>query len=278
MIQLHNSRYSVAYRLIKKELQEHGVECYTAEARWMMNHLGLPLETLLLFDGTLAPKQAEQLETMVERRIKGEPVQYILGSAGFMGLSIQVAPGVLIPRPETENLTEEALKRLKKGAVVLDLCCGSGCIGIALAKLGGAQVLCAEVEEICLEVTRKNAQENGVEERVQLQKSDLFNAIDGSFDLITCNPPYIPTEDIATLEREVRDYEPHKALDGGLDGLDFYRRIATDAARHLKREGTLFLEVGFDQAGSVAELLSDYKKVEIIKDTRGVERIVAATL
>ncbi len=213
-------------------------------------------------------------EEKVNRLKTGEPLQYILGNAEFYGRTFEVEQGVLIPRPETELLTEQALKHCSSETRALDLCCGSGCIGITLYLEKKCSVLSADLSDKALEVTERNAKR--LHAKIEIVKSDLTAATEGTFDLIVCNPPYIPTKDIDGLERNVKDFEPKMALDGGADGLDFYRKLAEQVPSKLNDGGTLCLEVGEGQAPEVCRLLQNSFATEIKKDYRGIERIVVA--
>ena len=255
------------------------------DARWMAEDtLGMS-RTDLKFEGdrAVSAEALAQLEAMLERRRAGEPVQYILGSADFMGLKFQVGPGVLIPRQDTETLVEAALialQTLGDSPSVLDLCAGSGCIGLSLASLAPhARVTLADASREALEIARRNMHALSV--KAELRHGDLFAAVGRErFDLIASNPPYIPRGELAELQREVQ-YEPRLALDGGPDGLDFYRRIAGEAERHLNPGGSIYLEVGMGQAPAVLELLkADLPCVEAgtVKDLNGVERVVFAKI
>lgn len=215
------------------------------------------------FPAALMPR----LEELVSRRKSGEPLQYILGKWEFMGLPFYTRHCALIPRQDTETLCEEALSI--GGKTLLDLCCGTGCIGVSLAKLGGFEVTFGDISPDCLALARENAALNGVSGKFLL--TDMFSDISDSFDLICVNPPYIPTSELASLQTEVKR-EPVLALDGGADGLDFYRSIARDYATHISPGGALLMEVGAGQAADVAEMFS---KAEIIKDICGIERVVA---
>lgn len=230
------------------------------------------LELLTDITSPLGLEQADRLEDMLKRRLEHEPLQYILGSWELMGLSLYVGEGVLIPRQDTETVIETALGiAAEKGCrTALDLCCGSGCIGTALAKLGGLCVTMADISPACLETAAKNAERNGISARVL--HSDLFDGIEGKFDLIVCNPPYIPTGVLPTLSDEVKR-EPMLALDGGADGLDFYRRIAAEYQKYLNKNGALVLEIGFDQGESVPMLFRG-KRVKVIKDLNLKDRCV----
>lgn len=243
-------------------------------------------------DGT-DESHAEEYFSLIDRRADGEPLQYITGSQDFMGCSFEVNESVLIPRQDTETVVEFALEKARsrrKCGAILDMCCGSGAIAVSMAKeLPKADVTACDCSEGALETAKRNAVLNGVEKRVTFKQSDMFEVtkrgkvtqIKGKFDMIVCNPPYIPSAVIETLQPEVRDHEPRMALDGGTDGLDFYRIIARDACGHLKKDGMLILEIGHDQADDVVGLLRDmcaYADIEVHKDLAGHDRIVYCTL
>ncbi|HIU34929.1 MAG TPA: peptide chain release factor N(5)-glutamine methyltransferase [Candidatus Pullichristensenella excrementigallinarum] len=215
--------------------------------------------------------EISQLEAALSRRIAGEPLQYILGKAWWMGLCLRVDERVLIPRQDTETLAELALQFLRPipSPRVLDLCTGSGAIGLCIAHdRSDARVTLADISSEALEVARENARLLGAQ--VETAQGDLFAPLAGrEFDLIACNPPYIPTGEIGGLQAEVQK-EPRLALDGGADGLDFYRRIAEEAPRYLAGGGYLLLEVGIGQAEAVVALVGG----EAVRDLNGVERVV----
>ena len=244
------------------------------EARLFFCHaLGWDMARLLSRQSDIFPGEYEKmLEEMLARRLAGEPLQYILGEWELMGLPFRVDARALIPRQDTETLVEAALGLIKERGyrTVLDLCCGTGCIGISLAALSGAAVTLADISVDALALARENAEKNGVCARVM--ETDLFSNITGSFDLIACNPPYLSDADMAALQREVR-FEPALALYGGEDGLDFYRRIRTEYAAHLNPRGALLLEVGFGQAAAVCALFGE--NAYVLRDLCGVERVVA---
>ena len=240
-------------------------------------------------DGT-DEDHADAYFDLIDRRAAGEPLQYIVGSQEFMGLPFEVNESVLIPRQDTESLVELALekaKEKKRSLSILDMCCGSGAIAVSMAHfLPKAKVTACDISEAALKVAKKNANKNGVGGRVEFRQSDLFQIkkrkkvvqMKDSFDMILSNPPYIPTDVIGTLQREIREHEPMTALDGGDDGLDFYRRIASEAAANLKKDGLLLLEIGSDQARAVTELLEAaecYEEIGVHKDLAGLDRIVA---
>jgi len=255
------------------------------DARWMAEDtLGMSRTELKFESDRAVPAEAlARLEAMLARRCAGEPVQYILGSADFMGLKFQVAPGVLIPRQDTETLVEAALIALQSAGAapaVLDLCTGSGCIGLSLASLAPhASVTLCDASREALEIAKKNMHALGV--KADIRHGDLFAAVGKArFDLIASNPPYIPRGALSDLQREVQ-YEPRLALDGGPDGLDFYRRIAGEAGAHLNPGGSIYLEVGIGQAPAVLELLKaalPCLEAGTIKDLNGIERVVFAKI
>lgn len=226
---------------------------------------------LLLREETLGAAEKARIQAMVCRRLTGEPLQYILGEWEFMGLPFKVDSRALIPRQDTETLAEEAIALLQKRQQrrVLDLCSGTGCIGISLAALAGAEVTLADISGDALALSRENAARNGV--CVRFLETDLFSAIDGEYDLIVSNPPYISARDMETLQKEVR-FEPALALYGGEDGLDFYRRIAAGYRPHLAPGGAILLEVGAGEAGAVIEMLG--AGAYSIRDLCGIERVV----
>lgn len=255
------------------------------DARWMAEDTLGMTRTDLKFeaDRAVPPDALNRLEAMLNRRCAGEPVQYILKSADFMGLKFEVGPEVLIPRQDTETLVEAAMIDLqgRSGApAVLDLCAGSGCIGLSLASLApDARVTLSDASREALEFARRNAHSLGV--RAELRHGDLFHAVGRErFDLIASNPPYIPRGELSELQREVQ-FEPRLALDGGTDGLDFYRRIAAEAGSHLNADGSIYLEVGAGQAPAVLELLKaglPCVEAGTIKDLNGIERVVFAKI
>ncbi|MDD4075078.1 MAG: peptide chain release factor N(5)-glutamine methyltransferase [Eubacteriales bacterium] len=207
---------------------------------------------------------------MVLKRLDSEPLQYIFGEWDFMGLTFKLGRGVLIPRQDTETLCEHALilagqRGYKTG---LDVCCGSGCIGIALAYRGGLKVVLADIAPDALRYAMENAHLNKV--NAQVMQSDMFKRVSGKFDMIFCNPPYIASGDLASLQREVKK-EPLIALDGGEDGMDFYRRIAAEYKAYLNDGGVMLLEVGKGQARDV---LSMFETGYTVQDLCGVERVV----
>lgn len=267
----------------RDRLARHRCPDPDVDARWIAEDALAMTRQALTFEGDRAipARDLYRLESMLDRRAAGEPVQYILGSADFMGLRFRVNESVLIPRQDTETLVETALIELRRrpgSPAVLDLCAGSGCVGLSLASLAPhARVTLADISPEALEVARANAKDLGV--RVELRQGDLFGAVPRErFDIIASNPPYIPTGELATLQREVR-FEPRVALDGGGDGLDFYRRIAEAAPGRLNPGGAIFVEVGIGEAPAVLALLKERlprAEAGTVKDLNGVERVVFA--
>lgn len=261
------------YRLVRREVVTALKDTGEAEAiaDWIfVKALGVSrseLPTMGLIDEEKALAAKEYAAQVKE----GTPLQYALGETEFYGIALKTDPRALIPRGDTEVLVEEALKSLKAGDTALDLCTGSGAIAIALALKGGASVTASDVSEEALSLAKENAESTGAE--ITFSKGDLFEGIEGAFDMITANPPYIPTAEIAGLDTFVKK-EPILALDGGEDGLDFYRRIAAEAPAHLKAGGTLLVEIGCDQGEAVSALFSAIGEPAIVKDLEGHDRVV----
>lgn len=219
-----------------------------------------------------------QIQTIVKRRLMREPLQYIYGRWDFMGLVFNVRPGVLIPRSDTEILVESAMRELHSGMRILDLCTGTGCILISLLRYSNdCMGVGVDISEEALSLARENAEMILGESGMFLQ-GDLYEAVaaDDRFDIIVSNPPYIPNSVIETLAPEVKDHEPHLALDGGDDGLDLIRRIIDGATDHLIPGGEIYIEIGYDQGESVSALMSDagLVGVEVLQDYAGLDRVV----
>ncbi|MDK2564789.1 peptide chain release factor N(5)-glutamine methyltransferase [Romboutsia sedimentorum] len=220
--------------------------------------------------------------SMIKDRINGRPVAYIVGNREFMGLDFFVKEGVLIPRPDTEVLVEEIIElcKNKDKVEILDIGTGSGAITVSLAKyIEKSTIKSLDISDIPLEVGKKNAINNGVDNKIEFIKSDLFSSIEDKnikFDVIVSNPPYIPKKDMETLHTQVKDYEPYNALEGGIDGLNFYRDITEQSKCYLKENGILAYEVGHDQAKDVSDIMKDngYTKIYTKKDIQGIDRVV----
>ena len=259
-----------------------GIPDPEVDAALLLGHVTAKSPLMLRTDDwTALPEAAlSAFDTLAKRRLTREPLQYILASQSFLGHDFHVDERVLIPRPETELLAERAIALLQDSRrTALDLCCGSGCIAVSLAlAVPSAQVHACDLSEGALAVTRMNAEALGA--AVTLHQGDLLGAVDGlTFDLIVSNPPYIPTKDCGALQREVL-LEPRMALDGGLDGLAFYRRIAQDAPGHLNPGGVLLMEVGFHQAEAVSCLMAaaGFHDVQAHEDYQHILRMIEAHL
>lgn len=268
-------RYTVnrVLRQTEDELRSVAHEEAEIEARELVMHsLGVESRAELAanVNKKINAEQYTKLREYILRRKTGEPLQYILGFWEFMGLRFKTDARALIPRQDTETLCEEAIALIKRRGykTCLDLCAGSGCIGISIANICGAKVTLADISEAALSLCRENAEANGVD--VRTIKTDMLDEITDKYDIIVCNPPYLTANDMASLQRELT-FEPANALYGGVDGLDFYRRIARDYAQRLNDGGALALEVGIYQAEEVAKMLGGAR---MVKDVCGIERAV----
>jgi release factor glutamine methyltransferase len=262
--------------------REKGIEGGRLDAELLLAHvLGLDRVGLYLqFDRPLNTTELTEFRGLVGRRARREPLQYILGKVEFWSLSLHVSPAVLIPRPDTELLVAEALKRAPEAAAVLDVGTGSGAIAIALAhERPDLTVTALDLSSEALAVAEGNARQLGVAARMAFHQGDLGEFDGGPFDLIVANPPYIPAADLADLMPEVRDFEPLQALDGGADGLACYRRLLPMVERVLTSGGWLLLEIGIDQAPFVQAMLRDshlFADPFTARDLSGIERVVGA--
>lgn len=265
-------------------LQAAGVEAADLEARELLCFASGRTRAQLYRDLPLevSPEAAQRAAESLERRLAGEPVAYLIGEWEFYGLTLTVTPDVLIPRTDTEVLAERtlaAIRRAGPGARVLDLCTGSGCVGLtAAARIPDCRVVLGDLSPRALEVCRRNIRRCGLEARAEARTLDALAAPPsdlGSFAVLTCNPPYIPRREMETLDRSVRDYEPWLALDGGEDGLDFYRSILGSWSTVLEPGGTLLFESGMGQAPAVEEMLrrSGFSDVRSTLDTGGILRV-----
>ncbi len=273
-------RMSELLSKVKKLFATNGVE--EEEAEWIFAILqNIPKSAVATEERVLKASQVKEILKIVDERLTGRPLWYVIGDTSFYGYTLKVDERVLIPRPETEELAQMVISFAEEGQNVLDLCTGSGAIAIAvykeLEKAGRkVKVTASDISEGALAVAKANALAN--EAQIEFVKSNLFEKVRGRYDLIVSNPPYIPTAEIQTLQREVKDYEPHLALDGGEDGLDIYRRIALHAPKYLVRGGALLLEVGAGQAQDVVKLFKYADYSMILKDFNGVERFVKIVL
>ena len=281
-----NLTYREAARRWGESLQAAGVPEAALQAQQLLWYVcGMtPADWLMRREDTMPAEEWERYCELAEKRLARVPLQHLTGEQEFMGLPFRVTPDVLIPRQDTEHLVEEALACCE-GRRVLDMCTGSGCIAISIARLGKpASVTGADISEAALAIAGDNAARLGAD--VAWVKSDMFAGIDGEFDVIVSNPPYIPPEQIEGLEPEVKDHEPRLALYGGEDGLDYYRTLVTDGAKHLRparngeEGGILIVEIGFDQGVSVPALFREagFTGVRVRKDYAGLDRVVIGHL
>lgn len=282
--------YRELYEEGRRVLEQAGLPDAALDARFLLEEVcGTNLQTLLVFpEKKVTEEEVNQYRAFIQRRKDREPTAMILGEWDFMGLTFRLNKSTLIPEQDTEVLVETALEELKRRGLreaplrILDLCTGSGCILLSLLhELRNAGGLGTDLSEEALEAARENAVRLGLQERGTFRQGDLWEPVgDERFDLIVSNPPYVPTEVIPTLEPEVRCGEPYAALDGGEDGLVFYRRIMREAAGHLKPSGIIIVESGFDEAPQIAALMQDQKLrgIRTVKDYGGLDRGVLGAL
>ncbi len=257
----------------KKKFAEQGID--ESDAEWIYSiYLNMP-RSALSEQRMVKPGETRKINEVIEERLTGRPLWYIIGDVQFYDCTIRVDERALIPRPETEILAQQAVMAIENGDKVLDMCTGSGCIAVSVAKhLDGKKVsiTAADVSDAAIMLARENANYNSVD--INFVQSDLFSHVHGRFNLIICNPPYIKSSEISTLQSEVRDFEPRIALDGGEDGLDFYRRLAKEVTRYITRGGLLMVEVGEGQAEDVLKLFDKREYAMVVKDFAGVDRFL----
>lgn len=280
--------YNDLYLDVRQRLRESGVEASTLEARELVCFGTGKSREELQRDSRLyaSPEREAQVRRLVERRMAGEPVAYLIGEWEFYGLPLDISQDVLIPRADTEVLAEQAIAYIQTqgDCRVLDLCAGSGCVGLAIASQAPqAWVVLGELDDSALKICRQNIRRNSLSARVMPIQADARKKPPrslGEFQCIVSNPPYIPSGDIAGLENSVRDYEPHLALDGGTDGLDFYRSITGQWKEALVPGGRLYFEVGIGQADPVLRLMrgQGFGDLQVIKDHNQIPRVVLGTL
>lgn len=280
--------YNNLYLDIRNQLRRAGVEAATLEARELVCFGTGKSREELQRDGGLyaAPETERQVRELAERRLAGEPVAYLIGEWEFYGLPLDISRDVLIPRADTEVLAEEAIRHCKTlgECRVLDLCAGSGCVGLAIgAQVPQARVVLGELSDAALRICRQNIRRNGLSGRVVPLRMDALEKPEkslGEFQCVVSNPPYIPRGDIDGLDGSVKDYEPHLALDGGEDGLDFYRAIAEKWKDCLPVGGRLYFEAGIGQADAVLRIMrgQGFGDIQIVKDTHDIPRVVFGTL
>lgn len=282
-----NMKYRDLYNQGIEKLSSEKITDAKIDARLLLEYACKTDRNTLFLNGDMevSEEQVQIYFELIEKRGKHIPLQHLTGEQDFMGLTFEVNENVLIPRQDTECLVEIVLKHLHDGMKILDMCTGSGCILISLLHYSNDCVgVGVDLSEAALKVAAHNAAvlgSNGITEAMDITflQSDLFEKVDGKFDIVVSNPPYIKTEVIKTLMPEVRNFEPIMALDGTEDGLYFYRRIIVDAKKHLTRGGQLFFEIGYDQGEEVSDLMREngYVDVEVAKDLAGLDRVVYGT-
>ena len=279
--------YNNLYLDIRQVFRDSGIEAATLEARELVCYASGKTREELMRDARLyVPRLVEEkTRELVARHLAGEPVAYLIGEWEFYGMPLDISESVLIPRTDTEVLAGQAIEYVKtlEKPRVLDLCAGSGCVGLAVAAHAeNSTVVLGEISEGALRVCRQNIRRNGLTARVVTCQLDALAKPSvnlGEFDCIVCNPPYIPHDDIAGLDVSVRDYEPHLALDGGEDGLDFYRAVCDKWRQALRTGGRLYFEVGIGQADPVLRLMraAGFGDIQVIPDTNDIPRVVFGT-
>ena len=276
--------YSDIYKNASIRLKEAGVPEYQLDARLLLEYVcGTDYNTLLVHgDRDVSPEEEKKYNELIEKRASRVPLAYIVGYQEFMGLTFNVNENVLVPNQDTETLAEEALRELSDGMRFMDLCTGSGCVALSILNYtNDTSCVMTDISDKAIEVATDNRDRLGFSDRAEIVKTDLFPQDDDKkFDMIVSNPPYIRTDVIATLPPEVGKGEPYIALDGGQDGLIFYRRIIENAPKWLYTSGWLMMEIGYDQGDAVAGLMKDggFHEVEVIKDLGGNDRVVRGCL
>ena len=284
----------------EKQLMDSDIADATRDCKILYCYMmDIPFSKIILeYQKVLQDRLCDKYFELIDRRSKGEPVQYIMGCQEFMGLEFIVNENVLIPRQDTETLVEDALEIINSGSLrgedmdvkrkewdILDLCTGSGAIGVSLARIANkVNVTCSDISEGAIKVAKENAQKHGVTKSMKFEHGDLFKPFNKhfhkqKFDMIISNPPYIKSSVIPTLQKEVCEHEPLSALDGGESGLDFYERIVSGVGSHLKKGGVLLMEIGNDQGEAVSGLLSrngEFTSIRVLKDLAQRDRIVFA--
>ena len=270
-------------------LKENNIKTPRLDGEVILAHLlnCKRLDLILKYDETIDKNQEKEFLDKIKLRAQGMPVQYITGNQEFMGLDFHVTPDVLIPRPDTEILVEEAIQEasfMDKPLIIVEIGTGSGAIALSLAHyIKDAQVHTIDISPKAIEIARKNAKNLSLEEKVIFHQGDLLSPIkgilDGKVDILVSNPPYIPSKDILSLQREVQFHEPSLALDGGIEGLDFYKRIIDEVLDFLSHQARLIFEIGHDQGDRVSGMIREmgiFSDIRIIKDLASLDRVVLA--
>ena len=284
----------------EKQLMDSDIADATRDCKILYCYMmDIPFSKIILeYQKVLQDRLCDKYFELIDRRSKGEPVQYIMGCQEFMGLEFIVNENVLIPRQDTETLVEDALEIINTGTLrgedmdvkrkewdILDLCTGSGAIGVSLARIANkVNVTCSDISEGAIKVAKENAQKHGLAKSMKFEQGDLFKPFNKhfhkqKFDMIISNPPYIKSSVIPTLQKEVCEHEPLSALDGGESGLDFYERIVSGVGGHLRKSGVLLMEIGNDQGEAVSGLLSrngEFTSIRVLRDLAQRDRIVFA--
>ena len=265
---------NVLTKRVSDTLSDNGIT-EKAESEWIVSiALGIKRDEVYS-DDLVSAEKVEKVNEIVAQRITGRPLWYCIGDTDFYGFTIKVDERVLIPRPETEILVDTALKYIDSGKTVLDLCTGSGAVAIAVQKKTGARVSATDVSDKAIELAKENAALNGAE--IEFVTGDLFAPVENKkFDVILTNPPYIKSAGIETLQTEVKDFEPKLALDGGEDGLDFYKRIFSEAQNYLNASGVIIAECGAGQAEEIKRIAAGKFSVSVVKDYENIDRIIVA--
>jgi len=282
--------YNDVYLRLRKKLKNAGIDASELEARLIVSHCaGRPREELLAMGKIFAtdPVIKRKIEESLERRLSGEPLAYVLGEWEFYSLPLIINENVMIPRVDTEVLAREAINLLKRKVWqtrMLDLCTGSGCIGLAVAaNVPSCRIVMIDSSEKALAVCRQNMIKTNLSRHITAMDADILvkpPAILGEYDVIVSNPPYIPSAEIETLDRSVKDYEPREALDGGEDGLDYYHAIAGNWSKLLKKGGHMAFECGVGQSAAVRYILKQngFNDIKTYKDTLGIERVITGMI
>jgi release factor glutamine methyltransferase len=274
-------------RQASAKLAEHGIISPERNARMLMAHaMSMPEWKISMHQGLPTEGQYETFQHLIQRRSQREPIQHLIGSIGFHDLEVRVSRAALIPRPETELLVETALEQIKESEQdrdsikLLDMGTGTGCIALSMARaLPKATVWCADISKSAITLAHKNAQHLGLEDQLHFVQSDLWKAFEGTeirWNGILSNPPYIPTQEIQKLQPEVRDHDPILALDGGTDGLVYYRALAIEAPKWLSNDGFLCLECGKNQADPIIKLFkkASWFAEKVVRDYSNIQRVV----
>ena len=277
--------YRECYEQGCRSLQAAGIEEATLDARLLLEAVcGTDRNDLLVHgEQPVAPEAEEKYLNWIRQRAEHIPLQQLTGEQDFMGLTFSVNEHVLIPRQDTEILVEEVLRKLHDGMRILDMCTGSGCILLSLLHYSNdCEGLGVDLSAEALKVAGRNALKVLTPEKAEhahFLQSDLFEKVEGKFEIIVSNPPYIASAEVEKLMPEVRDHEPRMALDGTEDGLYFYRRIIEEAGKHLVSSGMLFFEIGYDQGQAVSELMrtEGYREIQVVQDYAGLDRVVLGT-